>query len=59
MQDNRYLEAIQYYEPIVKKSVDNILSAPPIVLANLCVSYIMTNQVLFFMISYIMIMYII
>ena len=46
VQDNRYQEAIQYYEPIVKKSGDNILAAPAIVLANLCVSYIMTNRVL-------------
>ncbi|KAI5061927.1 hypothetical protein GOP47_0022466 [Adiantum capillus-veneris] len=44
MQDNTYDEAIQYYEPIVKNSGDNILSAPAIVLANLCVSYIMTSR---------------
>ncbi|KAH7282442.1 hypothetical protein KP509_35G030700 [Ceratopteris richardii] len=44
MQDNLYDEAIQYYEPIVKKSGDNILNAPAIVLANLCVSYIMTSR---------------
>merc|ERR1712032_204100 len=44
MQDNKYKEAIRYYEPIVKKHVDNILGVTAIVLANLCVSYIMTSQ---------------
>ncbi|EFJ12287.1 hypothetical protein SELMODRAFT_124642 [Selaginella moellendorffii] len=44
MQDNRYKEAIHYYEPIVKKAGDDILSVTAIVLANLCVSYIMTSQ---------------
>lgn len=44
MQDNMYEESIHYYEPIVKKSGDNILNAPAIVLANLCVSYIMTSR---------------
>ena len=33
-----------FYEPIVKKHYDNILSVSAIVLANLCVSYIMTSQ---------------
>merc|ERR1711865_387337 len=39
-------EAIRYYEPVVKKQQDgdNILSVPAIVLANLCVAYIMTSQ---------------
>eukprot|EP00955_Chlamydomonas_euryale_P001955 21837-Chlamydomonas_euryale.AAC.1 len=36
-------EAIRFYEPIVKKHMDNLLEAPAIVLANLCVSYIMTS----------------
>ncbi|EFJ18537.1 hypothetical protein SELMODRAFT_112237, partial [Selaginella moellendorffii] len=44
MQDNRYKEAIHYYEPIVKKAGDDILSVTAIVLATLCVSYIMTSQ---------------
>ena len=44
MQENRYKEAVQYYEPIVKKNADNILDVTAIVLANLCVSYIMRNQ---------------
>jgi len=72
MQENKFKEAIRYYEPIVKKALDDvsfllldlllfqsfnstttislsitshqILSVPAIVLANLCVSYIMTSQ---------------
>uniref|UniRef100_A0A8C5PJ56 Tetratricopeptide repeat protein 30 n=1 Tax=Leptobrachium leishanense TaxID=445787 RepID=A0A8C5PJ56_9ANUR len=44
MQENKYKEAIGFYEPIVKKHYDNILNVSAIVLANLCVSYIMTNQ---------------
>lgn len=43
MQENKYKEAIGFYEPIVKKHYDNILSVSAIVLANLCVSYIMTS----------------
>ena len=45
MQDNHYKEAIRYYEPVVKKSADALLGVTAIVLANLCVSYIMTSQV--------------
>lgn len=37
-------EAIKYYEPFVKPNLDNILSVPAMVLANLCVSFIMTSQ---------------
>mmetsp|Transcript_13709 Transcript_13709/g.29452 ORF Transcript_13709/g.29452 Transcript_13709/m.29452 type:complete len:648 (+) Transcript_13709:217-2160(+) len=44
MQDNHYKEAIKYYEPIVKKNQDKLLDVTAIVLANLCVSYIMTSQ---------------
>ncbi|XP_016109503.1 tetratricopeptide repeat protein 30A isoform X2 [Sinocyclocheilus grahami] len=44
MQDNKYKEAIGFYEPIVKKHYENILNVSAIVLANLCVSYIMTSQ---------------
>ncbi|KAG8442836.1 hypothetical protein GDO86_011592 [Hymenochirus boettgeri] len=44
MQDNKYKEAIGFYEPIVKKHYDNILNVSAAVLANLCVSYIMTSQ---------------
>ncbi len=45
MQDNHYKEAIRYYEPVVKKNADNLVGVTAIVLANLCVSYIMTSQV--------------
>eukprot|EP00238_Polyblepharides_amylifera_P004216 CAMPEP_0196596754 /NCGR_PEP_ID=MMETSP1081-20130531/87725_1 /TAXON_ID=36882 /ORGANISM="Pyramimonas amylifera, Strain CCMP720" /LENGTH=558 /DNA_ID=CAMNT_0041921891 /DNA_START=56 /DNA_END=1732 /DNA_ORIENTATION=- len=44
MQDNKYKEAIKYYEPLVKKHSDNVLHITAMVLANLCVSYIMTSQ---------------
>lgn len=44
MQENKFKEATGFYEPIVKKNYDNILSVSAIVLANLCVSYIMTSQ---------------
>ncbi|KAI9098104.1 hypothetical protein DFS34DRAFT_619641 [Phlyctochytrium arcticum] len=44
MQESKYKEAISFYEPIVKKQYDNILNITAIVLANLCVSYIMTSQ---------------
>lgn len=44
MQDHRYKEAIGYYEPFVKKAGTDVLSVPAIVLANLCVSLIMTSQ---------------
>lgn len=44
VQENKYKEAIRYYEPIVKKYYDNLLGLTAIVIANLCVSYIMINQ---------------
>lgn len=34
---------MRYYEPIVKKYGDNLLSLTAIVIANLCVSYIMID----------------
>lgn len=40
----RYNEAIRYYEPIVRKNEQNMLSLTAIVVANLCVSYIMVNK---------------
>jgi len=45
MQD-KFKDAIRYYAPIVHKGKhgENILEVPAIVLANLCVSYIMTSQ---------------
>ena len=44
MQDNKYKDAIRYYEPFVRRQMDDLLSITAIVLANLCVSYIMTSQ---------------
>merc|ERR1712022_45297 len=44
MQETKFKEAARYYEPIVKKQSEHILMVPAIVLANLCVSYIMTSQ---------------
>ncbi|XP_002121747.2 intraflagellar transport protein 70A-like [Ciona intestinalis] len=44
MQDNKFKEAVGFYEPIVKKHYDSILDVEAVVLANLCVSYIMTSQ---------------
>ena len=45
MQDNKFKEATGFYEPIVKKHYDSILDVEAVVLANLCVSYIMTRFV--------------
>lgn len=39
---NNYRKAISLYEPIVVKHSDNILNVSAVVLANLCVSYVMT-----------------
>ncbi|RWS31044.1 tetratricopeptide repeat protein 30A-like protein [Leptotrombidium deliense] len=44
LQENKFKEATGFYEPLVKKSYDNILNVNAMVLANLCVSYIMTGQ---------------
>lgn len=45
VQGAKFKDAIKYYEPFVKeKSSGGILDVTPIVLANLCVCYIMTNQ---------------
>jgi tetratricopeptide repeat protein 30 len=44
MQENKFKEAIRFYEPFVKKHEADILTVPAIVLANLCVAYIMTSQ---------------
>ncbi len=44
-QGSKFKDAIKYYDTFVKeKSSRNILNVTPIILANLCVSYIMTNQ---------------
>ncbi|PAV84053.1 hypothetical protein WR25_10204 isoform A [Diploscapter pachys] len=44
MQEQKFKEAAGFYEPIVNKNYDNILDISAIILANLCVCYIMTNQ---------------
>jgi len=44
MRGDKYKEAAAFYEPIVRQSYEDILSVHAIVLANLCVSYIMTSQ---------------
>ncbi|KAL3288507.1 hypothetical protein HHI36_002948 [Cryptolaemus montrouzieri] len=44
MQENKFKEAAGFYEPLVKKRYSEILKVNPIILANLCVSYIMTIQ---------------
>ncbi len=38
------MHARRYYEPIVKKASEALLAVPAIVLANVCVAYIMTSQ---------------
>ncbi|CAM9795328.1 unnamed protein product [Ectocarpus sp. 6 AP-2014] len=42
--EEKFKEAIRYYQPIVKKQAESILEVPAIVLANLCVSHIMISQ---------------
>ena len=42
--DQKFKEVIRFYEPIVRAHIDDLLSVTAIVLANLCVSYIMTSQ---------------
>lgn len=44
MQETKFREAIRYYEPIVEGQAESILNCSAIVLANLCVSYIMTSN---------------
>jgi hypothetical protein len=39
-----HLALDSYYDPIVKRLMDSVLDVTAIVLANLCVSYIMTSQ---------------
>merc|ERR1711907_758731 len=39
----KFKECIRYYEPFVRKHYDNLLSVTAIVLANLCVAYVMTS----------------
>ena len=48
MQENRHIEAITLYEQIVAENVglggNGILTCEPIILANLCVVYILSKQ---------------
>jgi tetratricopeptide repeat protein 30 len=44
MQETKFKDAIRYYDPIVKRLQDSLIDVTAIVLANLCVSYIMTSQ---------------
>lgn len=43
MQQTKFQQAILYYEPVVAANEENILNCSAIVLANLCVSYVMTS----------------
>jgi tetratricopeptide repeat protein 30 len=43
MQETKFKDAIRYYEPFVRRQMDDLISITAIVLANLCVSYIMTS----------------
>ena len=44
--DDKYGDAVELYEPIVRRSLEDgdLLGTTAIVLANLCVAYIMTSQ---------------
>ncbi|CAO1301325.1 unnamed protein product [Diamesa serratosioi] len=44
MRGDKYKESAAFYEAIVRQSYEDILSVSAIVLANLCVGYIMTSQ---------------
>lgn len=44
MQETKFGDAIRYYAPIVKAKSESILDVTAIVLANLCVAYIMTSK---------------
>lgn len=39
----KFKECIRYYDPFVRKHHDNLLSVTAIILANLCVAYVMTS----------------
>eukprot|EP00743_Colponemidia_sp_Colp-15_P014747 GILK01017551.1.p1 GENE.GILK01017551.1~~GILK01017551.1.p1 ORF type:complete len:432 (-),score=66.00 GILK01017551.1:5-1108(-) len=43
MQENKFQNSIRYYEPVVDAHAEKILNCSAIVLANLCVSYIMSS----------------
>jgi tetratricopeptide repeat protein 30 len=44
MQDQKQVESISHYEKLVDSHSDNLLNCETIVLANLCVCYILTKQ---------------
>ena len=44
MQEGKFSEAIRYYEPFIRRQMDDLLQITAIVLANLCCAYIMTSQ---------------
>jgi tetratricopeptide repeat protein 30 len=44
MQETKFKDAIRHYDPIVKRLQENLIDITAIVLANLCVSHIMTSQ---------------
>lgn len=46
IQEDKYMECIQWYDKIFDNSIksDTLLELPAIVIANLCVSYIMINE---------------
>jgi tetratricopeptide repeat protein 30 len=44
MQETKFKDSIRYYGPIVDQLQDCLVDVTAIVLANLCVSYIMTSQ---------------
>lgn len=44
MQETKFKDAIRYYGPIVTRLQESLLDVTAIVLANLCVGYIMTSQ---------------
>mmetsp|Transcript_22908 Transcript_22908/g.65078 ORF Transcript_22908/g.65078 Transcript_22908/m.65078 type:complete len:647 (-) Transcript_22908:204-2144(-) len=39
----KYKECIRYYEPFVRRHTENLLGVTAIILANLCVAYVMTS----------------
>lgn len=41
---DKFIEAMRYFTPIVKRYGDNLLQLQAMVIANLCVSYIMATQ---------------
>lgn len=42
--NSRYKESAECYAPLVRRKFDSMLSVSAVVLANLCVCYIMTNS---------------